>query len=894
MPPFPARGRWIAGAMSVAAMLCTAVVAGPAQPPAPDPARELLARSITRLALLDLRGTAAPGPADYRAASLLLTMAHELAPGDPEMVRRAIEAAYAADDRAMVLELTRTLLRLDPADTIAQLRLLTASITTRAQNADDRLRAYEACLSGPDSAHFDAAIKSRLALDAALLLRERGDEKGFVARLTQAVQLDSTHKEAAALAATYYAERVPQDRVGGMEWLVVLLKADPVDPNVHMTIARELASAGAYAQAKRFHTNALRISYLTGGAVDEMLLQGRVLQWYIEGPGAVVREINLELSVERDAAARQIRQRVEAKLPTDDITKPEEIRLSLPIASVAILTAQAAGEHASATAAMQEVTKTLNDTIPKIQEAVRQGRLNEAQGQAQLVELTLHLYSLRLWAGLQVDEVKADLEQAMRQMERMPEGFAPLTGWLKVRTGDARGALADLEPIADASPMARLGVGAAFEQLGEKDRAIAEYRRVLRDYPLLLVGAWARARLLALGGGEEIEPARAALERIAAGVPGYVDRMIAAPREFLQLRTEVANAAPEAIDRVAVRVTIENLSDIPLALGADRPLSTRLLLAPRLDAGLAGSPLNRPEIVDVNQRLRLMPRERLTATIWPDPGQGGWLMEAMANRTIRVRWRVIQGFRIDRAGGFQPGPMGVASETEAVVRRPLPEASLSPAALAAKVAGDPVEMLPRLAFVTRAFLLAPALEEIGPRRPEPLKGELGDAPPPPQPPPAPDEFKVVADAFAARYASLPPVQRAILVATLPHARLAPVMAGFDQVVRGDADPLVQALVLVTRVSNAEDELLTRAAQSPDERVRALAGHLRARLAGSAPLYSRLSAADIRAIPAREGREGPAPQQVPPAAPDAGRARPGAPAPAAGNSGALPAPAGTGR
>ena len=101
-----------------------------------------------------------------------------------------------------VLRLTRALLSIksESDDTVSQLRLIAASIATRnTQNADDRLKVYEQFLSGPGRAQFDESIRSRLCWDAALLLRERGDEKGFVEKLKQSIQLDRTNKEAAAL-----------------------------------------------------------------------------------------------------------------------------------------------------------------------------------------------------------------------------------------------------------------------------------------------------------------------------------------------------------------------------------------------------------------------------------------------------------------------------------------------------------------------------------------------------------------------------------------------------------------------------------------------------------------------------------------------------------------------
>ena len=54
---------------------------------------------------------------------------------------------------------------LDPSDTVAQLRLISARIG-QFQTAEERLAAYER-FTGPEGKGLDPAIRSRLALDAA-------------------------------------------------------------------------------------------------------------------------------------------------------------------------------------------------------------------------------------------------------------------------------------------------------------------------------------------------------------------------------------------------------------------------------------------------------------------------------------------------------------------------------------------------------------------------------------------------------------------------------------------------------------------------------------------------------------------------------------------------------
>ena len=78
-----------------------------------------------------------------------------------------------------------------------------------------------------------------------------------------------------------------------------------------------------------------------------------------------------------------------------------------------------------------------------------------------------------------------------------------------------------------------------------------------------------------------------------------------------------------------------------------------------------------PEVVDIGRRIRLMPRERLSVEVWPDPGSGGWLMEANGLLTVRQGWRVMQGFSALPNGSFEVGPMCLEAHTRTVVRTPL-------------------------------------------------------------------------------------------------------------------------------------------------------------------------------------------------------------------------------
>jgi len=846
----------------VAAAAASTALAAAAQPeavrrgPSLD---EYLARSITRAALMDLRFTADPRPEDYRIASILMGLAHDLLPKDQEILRRQIEAATGAGDSEAVLASTRALLRLDGTDTVAQLRLITASILQNTQNADDRLAMYEAYLTGPSSGSFDPSIRSRLALDAALLLRDAGDIKGFLQKLTLATQLDATHKEAHALAAAFFAEQRPDDAVGRLQLLEHLLMADPMDPNVHLSIARELAGGRAFIAAQRFHKNATVILGVSGGPIERAAAESLVLRWHVDGPGAVAAQLNKDLAVGRDGLAREIR-RVEALgQPTDSLKKPEDLRLTVPIQSLYAMAVQATGDAAATAAAMSETVNQFAGMMTTVDKAVNLGKMGAEEANKIRLDLALQIQTLRLWTNVQAEEAKKDIEANPILREAYPDAVAVLDGWVQIRTGDPRAGIQMLSRFGPQNMLALLGTAVAHEALGETQEAVALYDRVVRLDSMELTGAWARSRLLALGFKEDKTVADQ-LEKVVKGIPDSIGAtMVEQPRRFVELTVSLTDNNPEGLDRTPLRIKLRNLSQFPMSLGADRALNSRMLISPRMDNFQLGQlPLMRPEVVDLDRRLRLMPFETIEAEVWPDSGQSGWLMEALANRSVRVRWRIVQGFVLDSQGVVRPGPMCLSTETDAVIRSPLPEAQLTPDELAKRVAGDPTDVMLRLAASARSLVLQPLMVPA-------LGGVPAVAPQPPGAAPADpagdQALKPVADAFAARYSTLTPTTRAMLAVILPHERLCPPMAVFDKAVAADADPVVLCVALALRVADPADPIMTKARESDDPRVKELAELVTQRLARNEKTYARFDVATLAA---------PKPDQ-----------RPGAPAPGGG-------------
>lgn len=800
--------------------------------PGPFSLDEYAARSVTRIALWDLRAAPSPDEPDYRAASILLGYAQELAPRDQDILRRRIESAWSAGDHEAVLALTEQLLLLDPADTVAQLRLITSRIA-RLQTAEQRLAAYEQLLDPTGRGRLlDPSIRSRLALDAALLARERGDEDEFVRHLTRATQLDPTHKEAAALAATYAGDSVGVR--GRLDLLANLLLADPVDPNVHEAIARELVVGGAYRGAARFLANARAILAASGVSFDAIDHELLLLTWYRDGPAAVVTRINRDRMNHVEALVKRIRELEQAGLPTDKADRPEQVRIAPVFAAILALALDAEGDRGALEAGISDIA----DTFRLLANAVldpekRPPEMTAAEAERRAADYNAQLQLVRLWTNIQVDIARTALDPGGQLVRISPPQLPLLQAWMKLRAGDARGAADDLTPLADSDPSARVALAQAHEAAGNLASALEQYDRVVREAPLTVAGAWSRSRLEQLG--VRLDPVLVAdLERYAerggGAIPGWVDDAVAHPMFYVSVEVKLSDLDGDPLQRDALRMRITNVSGHPLALGPDRPINSRFLISPRIDLPLGPlANLVKPEVVDLDRRLRLLNRESLEAWVWPSAGESGLLLELIAGINTRVRWRAIQGFWIDPQGGYRPGPMCVQSETESLVRRSLPEANMSASEHVRKVLGDIEPLLPRSAAGLRSALMtAPEADGAAP---------IDDA-----------AVRAVAEAWVTRWPNLSRSARAMAAAVLPTRQFSAAMAPVEEAMRLESDPLVLAVVLATRVTEADDPLLKQAQVSDDPRVAELARLVGARLAAGVRTYARLTPRDLMPAP----------------------------------------------
>lgn len=787
----------------------TAPAAAVGVPETPAQARSVAAFEAQRAVVLDLRVLTSPKPADYLVAARAMELLDAFEGPDAERLRRASAAAWAAGRADLVESATRKLVALDPADTVAQLRLISGSIT-RLQTVEERLAAYERYL-GERGRALDASVRSRLAMDAALLFREQGDTGAFAERLAQAAALDPTNKDAAALIAQFYAQ-ASGDRTAQIELLVNLLYADPNDPHVHSTIARMLAEEGAYLPARRFFQNSTAILKRSPGTTQSES-GAFLLDWLVDGPESVMKVLEADLRAARDQADINLKRAEERDLPTETLTRPDDIRLPFDLDVSRALAASAVGDEKVVRAAMTDLSASIRQTFAEF---------NRAKGQGQRLDLLLgqftRLQLLRGVTGVDIDQVPLDVEQFVKNNPNLSTLFAPLRLWELLWTQGPEAALesADLYGQLAATDLAR---AAALEKLGRTDEALPFYVRVARAQIGDPVGAWAATRARALGGPDVmLTDAGRRMEAFVSRVPSWLDRIAREPSSSLYLAVrEDATSSPA---RRRLQIQVQNLAPIPLGFGSDRTISSRFLLSPALDegvAGFAGRP--QPEVVELDRRLRLMPRERLTVVVDADLGYTGHLLARQAHLSVRERWRVLQDFVLNtRDQTVAVGPGGLPAEGAASLRLGMPEARGTPEELAALVAQIDVARLPRALAAVRAGLLG-------------YRGDDNAA-----------LASALAPALIERFRSASDVEQMLIISCVPHAQQVPGLAALDRLIldrvgTNELAPPVAAIALITRATDPDDPALSAAAESDDAALRDIAQGLRTRVSSSSEGYA---------------------------------------------------------
>jgi hypothetical protein len=821
---------------------------GEPDPPERESVEILAAHALARAAIMDLHIVGTPTQRDYRIDEEMLSIASRLAevaasntdparrpaciPDEQTMFRLYLEAATSANDVGAVRKIVDKLVDLDPSDTVAQLRKISTAISDL-QTAGERIAKYEQFL-GPAGEVIDPSVRSRLAVDAALLLREQGDMKGFAEKIDLALRLDKTNKDAATLGMTFWSQRL-SDPVGVLDWKLAVLLADPLDASVYSSIVEHLLSQGAYQGAWRFaklHRTLSLNEEIRPGENDEVNFD--LAEWNADGPDAAIRRLSDNLEKSRQLAADRLKSAMAQGLPSDTLPRPEEVRLSMVHERSRVLAAVALHDMERASLFLGELADTVQSKCQELLDAGRRARgMSEAEARARVNELRAELAWVRLWSGLpnQMQEAVQEVDRLVGDKAVDDATAARLRAWTLLRTGDPEAAEKALKALPD-DPGALLGLAMLAETNNDVSTALGRYKDLARRVPGDLIGAFARTRYRSLAHEEpRISDAAAELESDVAASPSWLEAIAENPKKIMSLDAEAVRSDMMPLDRTPVRVTIKNTSEIPLAMGPDKPINSRLLFGPTIDVGAGRLPAGElVHVAVIDRRLRLEKGESVDAIVYPDLGMLSFIAELGLPRQTRVRWRVLQGFRLVDQRMYDAGPTCLSFDMPSISRRLPHRADAVFSALQfALQTGGPRE-------IADAILSIKYQAAMGNNLSQPITA--GDV----------DRLMEV---IARRYSLMQRASKIMILCLVPAQSNLMQAQRIDQLASTESDEDVLAVSLAMRVVKPDDPLFNAPNVIRSPRLAALAQMVRDRLSENVRTYATVpvSAPEIMGLPA---------------------------------------------
>lgn len=270
--------------MGVCLVVATAVIAGRAEAqPGVGVGEQRLAHRFNQWAQELMSQGYGDEQDRVEAALTLLEAASQLDGANAEIHRLTIEAMQMSGRREGLNKTLGAYLRLVPTDDVAQLKLI-GLLVDGADTVEARLLIYERLLNGRGAQSLSAALRSRVALGAALYHRETGDLKQYGQYLKQAVTLDESNPDAAFEAYLFLEER-GVGRVQRANALLNVLAAAPTRSDLHIRLARLLMECGLYDAAANWFDSASWL-WATEGYPDEIAMGLIVNEWALSVWGA--------------------------------------------------------------------------------------------------------------------------------------------------------------------------------------------------------------------------------------------------------------------------------------------------------------------------------------------------------------------------------------------------------------------------------------------------------------------------------------------------------------------------------------------------------------------------------------------------------------------------------
>jgi len=605
-------------------------------------------------------------PLALETAARLMELAASLDPDDVSMWRLTLKVADLAEIDAIQDKAVREIVRLDPADDVARLRRVSTAVE-RAQTVEQRTSVYERLLTEQSIEQMGPTVASRLAFDYALLLRREGRISAFTEQLSRAVELDPSNRAAASMATGFFQSNV-DDVYAEAELMLNLFLADPSTVDVQAALAQLAIGVGAYNGAARMYQLVTDSRAAQGSGVPTDLVADHVIALW--GAGRVNQALNLIDDEQIRSNASQRRRALQAD---------EEKRFPLDVASVegvlapTIATVRAAildrQDDPHAPQAVEVALKSYDQTLQRYREALEQQRSMSEQELAQqrgrydpkvIARSRLEQAWVAVWLNGDVDRAVEYLQQADAIEPLNEAARMRFEGWFAVRRGELERGIELLDSVQQDDPAAQLGLAVARLQQNRTRDAARHLLNVARSRAGTLMGAWSADYLYELVGGRvPISDTARRVNALIDTLPRYIDRFPRRPSELFAVRVHTSQPTFGPHEPIICTIELSNNAQFPLGISPEGPIQPQIALIPAIRvARHPRTPPLEPIVIDIDQRLRLDPGERVTVNVDLRRYNVGSLLESYMILGALVRMKALWNFRLSPAGTLAPGLLG--------------------------------------------------------------------------------------------------------------------------------------------------------------------------------------------------------------------------------------------
>lgn len=791
--------------------------------------------------------------ARLEATDILLRKADDLVPDDSDLYRRLLQFAVQSGEIERERTLRRDILRLNPKDAQNQWRIITDRIA-QLNSAEQRINALDRFLD-PAATAIDSAVRSRLALQSALLFDEIGDTESFILRLESAVQLDPANIDAIQLQLSNFDSKMMTPRLlQRTSRLLQWMNASPFDPQPTFELARLLRSNGAYASSRLALDN-LQILYAhnktlpppevaSAVALTRAAEQGPVrgfefLDDYANRLSQKKQAFLLRAWEEYDKTRNKNRP---AEAPSDGrppipLDETGSVRARLPVeldvVRLALVTLMP-GKDQRRNELLKSIATSYQAEEVSLRKIIKQG---DDSSLPLIIEQLQTLLADRLWTRLWLTENHANDDQLFGRSVRQdfnellaadilrPEAIQRFRAWLELRNGEIQNARARFETLGSTDLRSAVGLALITELTDPPESAARLFSDIWSSSPGSLLGIWAGRKASVLRNRPLPLPATAhLLSRAVNENLNIIRTSLLHPGDAVPIEITVRHTSPElgifAPTTITTRITNKTTHALTMRPTPNREPFLKLEFFARASRNNFEGPAQPhdtgsstddwqllPQFVRLPiDRISLEPDDSITISFPLDRSEFGILVRNAQLQQLQIAVRASLASENLSENG-PPGALGIRIAT--TIALPAPETLPFPPD---RLSFDPAQSTPSEILESLTTLASWLHSNADPGAP------------------AQSSIESAIKELQTAWPDLDDTSRALALLTIPASWKSnhneKLLSEFEEAASHSLGPLSNVAFLLTRIPSADHPHLVTALSSKDELTKSIAIYIR--------------------------------------------------------------------